>query len=124
MPVIHASEAPTFSMAGVEFTGLAAPSRGAHETCVWRLTIAAGTEGTPHELDRAEVIVALAGRAVASLGADRIEFSEGDALIVPPHVTFALANPHGAPFEAVAVLPVGGSATLAGGERFTPPWAT
>jgi len=41
---------------------------------------------------------------------------------VPAGVTFTLANPGDQPFEAVAMLPVGGRATI-GGEEMTPPWA-
>ena len=43
--------------------------------------------------------------------------------VLPAGETFDLANPHDEPFEAVAVMPVGGRATLPGGEPFVPPWA-
>jgi hypothetical protein len=46
----------------------------------------------------------------------------GDALIVPAHVSFALANPSSEAFEAVVTLPVGGQAVTKEA-TFTPPWA-
>ena len=36
---------------------------------------------------------------------------------------FDLANPYEEPFEAVAVMPVGGRATIPGEAPFVPPWA-
>jgi quercetin dioxygenase-like cupin family protein len=103
--------------------GLASPSRGASETAVWRLTLEAGAPGAVHSLDREEVFVALAGAARATVGGDEHELAAGEALVVPAGVEFALANPHDEPFEAVVAFPVGGRATLPGGEPFTPPWA-
>ena len=51
------------------------------------------------------------------------QLGAGEALIVPADETFELANPHDEAFEAVAVMPVGGRATLPGGDPFVPPWA-
>jgi quercetin dioxygenase-like cupin family protein len=122
MPIIKHSAAPSFSLPGLTVTGLASPSRGAHETSVWRLAIAPGTPGAEHTLDREEVFIALSGRAVATLGGERHELAAGDALIVPANVVFSLANPGSEPFEAVAALPVGGRAAMPAGEPFAPPW--
>jgi quercetin dioxygenase-like cupin family protein len=123
MPVIPAATAPTFTMPGLAVTGLAAPSRGATETSIWRLTLAPGAPGSEHTIDREEVFVVLAGRAVATIDGDQHHLRPGDALVVPPHRPFSLANPHGEPFEAVAALPVGGRARMPGGQPFVPPWA-
>jgi quercetin dioxygenase-like cupin family protein len=125
MPVISAATAPTFTLPDAPdtvFTGLASPSRGTRETSVWRVRLGPGTPPTEHSLDREEVIVALAGRAVASLDRTRHEVGAGDALVVPAHQAFSLSNPYSEPFEAVAVLPVGGRARVGDGEPFTPPW--
>ena len=124
MPIIKSSAAPEFQVHGVTFTGLASPARGARETCVWRIAVAPGTPGAAHTLDREEVFTVLGGRAAVTLGDDTFELAAGDALVVPPHVPFALANPHAEPFEAVVAFPVGGRARLPGGEPFVPPWAT
>jgi quercetin dioxygenase-like cupin family protein len=122
MPLIAAPDAPTFTLPGIEFTGLAAPSRGAVETAVWIVQIAPGTPAVPHRLTREEVIVALQGRARATLDGVEHELEAGGALIVPASTDLALANPYDAPFRAVAVLPVGGAAVV-GSDTFVPPWA-
>ncbi len=124
MPIIKSSVAPKFELPGIVFTGLASPTRGASETCLWRVTIAPGTPGAEHTLDREEVFAALHGRARATIGDETFELAAGDALVVPPHTPFSLANPHAEPFEAVCVLPVGGRARLESGSPFVPPWAT
>lgn len=122
MPVIRSSAAPRYTVPGLTVTGLAAPSRGSRETCVWRLTLAANTPGTPHSVDREEIFVVLAGRALAVVDGDTVELAPGDALIVPAQRPFSLANPHAEPFEAIAVLPVGGRAAMPEGAPFAPPW--
>ena len=123
MPVLPAATAPSFAMPGLAVTGLAAPSRGATETSVWRLTLAPGAAGSEHTLDREEIFVVLAGRAVATIDGDEQHLRPGDALVVPPHRPFSLANPHGESFEAVAALPVGGRVHIPGSHPFVPPWA-
>jgi quercetin dioxygenase-like cupin family protein len=110
-------------MGHASFVGLAAPSRGATETSVWEVTLAPGAPAVEHSLDREEVLVAVAGRATATIDGVAHEVVAGDAIVVPAQRRFSLANPHAAPFTAVAVLPVGARATLVGGEPFTPPWA-
>jgi quercetin dioxygenase-like cupin family protein len=122
MPLIRSSHAPTFELPALSVTGLAAPSRGARETCVWRLTLAPGSPATPHSVDREEIFVALAGRAQVELGGEASSLGPGDALIVPAGQTFSLSNPGPEPFQALAVLPVGGCAALPGGAPFSPPW--
>ena len=121
-PLITAADAPTFTLPGIEFTGLAAPSRGARESAVWIVSIRPGTPGTPHQLTREEVLIVLGGRARATLGGKTYELEADNALIVPPRTDFALANPYDEPFRAVAVLPVGG-AGIVGDAIFVPLWA-
>jgi mannose-6-phosphate isomerase-like protein (cupin superfamily) len=122
MPVITAEEAPTFEVDGTRVVGLAAPSRGATHTSAWRLTLAAGAASPPHALSQEEVFVALRGRVEARYPESVEEVGAGGALIVPAGVEFTLVNPGDEPFEAVAVLPVGGRAVV-DGEPLTPPWA-
>jgi mannose-6-phosphate isomerase-like protein (cupin superfamily) len=123
MPIARATEAPTFHLDGLHVVGRAAPSRGSTETAVWEIAIAPGAPGALHSVDREEIFVCLSGRAQALLGAERLELAPGDALVVPAHTPFSLANSGPEPFRAVCVLPVGGKAALPGGEPFTPPWA-
>jgi quercetin dioxygenase-like cupin family protein len=122
MPLIKASTAPAFEIPGLKVLGLAAPSRGCSETCVWHITIPPGTPGTPHALDREEIFVALAGQARVELDGQDSVLAPGDALVVPAGRSFSLSNPGPEPFLALAVLPVGGRAVLPDGACFSPPW--
>jgi mannose-6-phosphate isomerase-like protein (cupin superfamily) len=125
VPVVSAASAPCFSLPTTPetvLTGLASPSRGSRETCVWHLSLAACTPPAAHSLDHEEIIVGQSGQAIARIGNDEFHVGRGDAIIVPAGELFSLANPHAAPFEAIAVLPVGGRAALADGNWFTPPW--
>jgi mannose-6-phosphate isomerase-like protein (cupin superfamily) len=123
MPLIEGAVAPTFELPHARFTGLASPSRGSTETCVWRVVLAPGAEPVPHSLTREEIFVAISGNAVATVDGDTHAVGRGDALVVPAGVTFSLGNPGEEPFEAVTVFPVGGQAAMPGAEPFTPPWA-
>lgn len=123
MPLLHASDHQSFDIPGTRFTGLAAPSRGSSETATWRLNVQPGTPGTPHRVTREEIFVALAGTAQATLNGEVLEIPAGDTLIVPASSTFALANPYDAPFEAIAIFPVGGEFVVGDAAPFTPPWA-
>ena len=122
MPHIEASAAPTFNLPGLTVTALAAPSRGATATCAWRLILAPKTKGVEHVLDKEEIFVALSGCAVATIAGVPFDIRGGDALIVPAGQAFSLANDGVAPFEAVALAPVGIRATLPEGAPFPPPW--
>ena len=123
MPFIAADAAPRFQLHGATFTGLAAPSRGAAETAVWMVTLVDTGEAVTHRLSREEVLVCIEGRALATIGAETHEMTPGAAAVVPPDTDFCLRNPHASPFRAVAVLPVGGQASVPGREPFVPPWA-
>jgi quercetin dioxygenase-like cupin family protein len=123
MPFIPASEARVFEIPGARFAALAAPSSGASENAVWTVTLAPGAPAMPHALTREETFVAISGAALATLDGAQYEVTPGSALVVPPGVAFALANPHDEPFQAVVVLPVGGQAKIADQPPFTPPWA-
>src|SRR5437588_5597579 len=122
--LIKLKDAPTFDVDGVHATGYAAPSRGAHDTAVWRLKLDPGSASPPHTLTREEVFVALAGSATATLGERALEVEAGDALIVPPEVPFMLTTTGSEPFEAVCCLPIGATGTiLPDGPTIVPAWA-
>lgn len=122
MKLVRKSQAPTFQLPGLTVTGLASPRRGASETCVWLISIAPGTPGFPHTVTREEIFVALSGAAVVTVDGEDQKLEPGDAVIVPAHRTFSLANPGGEPFQAMVTFPVGGQAVTGEG-AFTPPWA-
>jgi mannose-6-phosphate isomerase-like protein (cupin superfamily) len=123
MPFIAAATAPRFELHGATFIGLAAPSRGATETAVWMVTLTDTGEAVTHRLSREEVLVCIEGRALATLGTETHELTAGSAIVVPPDTDFRILNPDPAAFRAVAVLPVGGRATVPGRDAFVPPWA-
>ncbi|MBX7187743.1 MAG: cupin domain-containing protein [Vicinamibacteria bacterium] len=123
MPVLNPFDSPTFSLPGVTFTGLASPSRGSLETSLWRVRLAPGTPGLPHRVTREEIFLVTAGTAKATVGDESHRLTEGCTLIVPPNVDFSLANDGLDPFEAIALIPVGGAAIAGDGAPFTPPWA-
>jgi mannose-6-phosphate isomerase-like protein (cupin superfamily) len=122
MPVIADKDAPRFDAEGTHVVAFASPSRGATDTCVWRVLLDPGASSPEHELEREEVFVALGGTARATIAGQASDLPAGDALIVPAGVPFTLANDGDEPFEAVVCLPVGARATV-GGQAFVPPWA-
>ena len=87
------------------------------------MTLSDTGTAVPHRLSREETLVCIEGRALARLGSDAHELTPGSALVIPAGVEFSIRNPDPAPFRAVAVLPVGGQAEIAGQPPFTPPWA-
>src|SRR5260221_6089062 len=97
MSCIAPAEAVIFNLPGIEFAGLAAPSRGARETSAWRLRIEPGTPATPHRLTREEVIVATAGRARATIAGREHDLVAGGAGMGSAGTPFALRNPHSPP---------------------------
>lgn len=123
MSVVRAHQAPQFQLPGVTFTGLASPSRGSRENSVWRVSVAPGTAGTAHVLDREEIFVALSGHALATVGTEQWQVGPGDALIVPAGQTFSLANKGAESFDAIALAPRGMQVRmLSDGATFAPPW--
>jgi len=124
MTFISAASAPVHDFDGVTFTGLAAPSRGASENAVWRVKLPRGRlSDSAHQLSREEILVAVQGSGVATIGETEQRFSVGDTVVVPAFADFKLDNPGDMPFEAIAILPVGGRAIIPGVAPFIPPWA-
>lgn len=123
MPIVKSADAPHFDLPGVKFTALAAPSRGSSENAAWRISLAAHTPGAPHQLTREEIFVAISGSAEAAIGPERFDVAAGDAIVVPAFTDFALSNKGDVPFEAVAILPVGGRALMGEAAPFSPPWS-
>ena len=123
MPIVSVSDAPKFELPNVTFTGLASPQRGSKENSVWRLALAPKAPGLPHQLTREDTIIVLSGTAIAEIGKERHRLSVGDAIIVPAMTDFSLSNDSAEPFEAIAVLPVGGQAIIGNDAPFVPPWA-
>src|SRR5919109_113199 len=121
MPVTSARDMPTYELHGVQFTSLTAPSSGSTEISVWRTEVPPGAPAAPHQLTRQEVLVIVAGRAVAHIDGVATEAAAGDVVLVPPHTDFALENAGTEALEVMACYPVGGQAVL-DGEKVTLPW--
>ena len=123
MTLNRAENCAVFELPGIRFTSLVSPKTGGEDNSVWRLSIAAGTPGTAHRLTRQELIHALSGTAVATIGGRRIMVEQGDTIMVPPMTAFSLANESTTAFEAIAIFPKGGQAIMGDEAPFTPPWA-
>jgi mannose-6-phosphate isomerase-like protein (cupin superfamily) len=123
MYVITATDAPRFELPGIEFTGLASPSRGSQDLCTWRLTVAAGLRSPQsHTLDRDEIFMVTAG--AVQLSPDTATLRAGDAAVVPAGAPIQLVNPGTGPAEVFVVIRAGFAAAMADGTVIdTPPWA-
>lgn len=122
MTVIRAAEAPRFQLPGVEFTGLAAPSRGSAGLCTWRLTVDAGLIGKEsHTIDRDEVFMVLSGTVQVTPDGEKL--GPGDAIVVPAGEPIQLSNLGDTPAELYVAITAGFTGTLADGTAITPPWA-
>jgi mannose-6-phosphate isomerase-like protein (cupin superfamily) len=122
MTVIRAAEAPRFQLPGVEFTGLAAPSRGSAGLCTWRLTVDAGLVGKEsHTIDRDEVFMVLSGTVQITPDGEKV--GPGDAIVVPAGEPIQLSNFGDTPAELYVAITAGFTGTLADGTAISPPWA-
>jgi mannose-6-phosphate isomerase-like protein (cupin superfamily) len=118
-----AAEAPRFELPGLEFTGLASPSRGSAGLCTWRLTIAPGlTSPEAHTLDRDEIFMVF--RGTIRLSPDCEPVSAGDVAVVPAGTPIQVSNVGEGEAEVVVAIAAGFSASAADGSQIgTPPWA-
>ena len=123
MPLIDNSTPQSFSMPGVTFMPIAAPSRGARETALWRAVVAPHSEGVVHHMTREEIIIAVAGEGVVRIGGESHSLKPGDAFAAPAFADFQLECAGDVPFEAIVALPAGGRAVIGAGPSFAPPWS-
>ena len=122
MHVLRAADAPRFQLPGVEFAGLAAPSRGSAGLCTWKLTVDPGVGGdAPHTVDRDEVFLVLRGSVQVTPDGDKLE--PGDVVVVPAGEPIALTNLGSGPAELYVAITAGFTGTLADGTTIQPPWA-
>jgi mannose-6-phosphate isomerase-like protein (cupin superfamily) len=121
--VITATEAPTFELPGIRFTGLASPSRGSQGVCTWHISIEAGLHSPQsHTLDRDEIFMITAGEL--RITPDAAPVTAGDTVIVPAGRPIQPVNEGAVPVEAFVVIQAGFRATMADGSDVgTPPWA-
>jgi mannose-6-phosphate isomerase-like protein (cupin superfamily) len=119
----RADEAPRFHLPGLEFTGLASPSRGSADLCTWRLTLEPGlTSPDIHTLDRDEIFMVM--RGAIRLSPDSEAVAVGDVAVVPAGTPIQVANVGGGEAVVVVAIASGFTATMADGRTIdTPPWA-
>jgi mannose-6-phosphate isomerase-like protein (cupin superfamily) len=119
----RADEAPRFQLPGLQFTGLASPSRGSASLCTWRLTVDAGfVSPDAHTLDRDEVFMVT--RGAIRLFSDADPVSAGDVAVVPAGAPIQVSNAGEGEAEAVVAVAAGFTASTADGSPIgTPPWA-
>jgi mannose-6-phosphate isomerase-like protein (cupin superfamily) len=123
MHIITAATAPRYQLPGVEFTGLAAPSRGSGEVCTWQITVEAGLiSDQSHHLDRDEVFMVTSGAVQLSRGGEVLR--AGDVAVVPAGEPIQLVNLGTEPATAYVVIQAGFTGTMQDGTVVgTPPWA-
>ncbi|GAB1642128.1 cupin domain-containing protein [Krasilnikovia sp. MM14-A1259] len=123
MHIIRAAQAQRFEVPGVEFTALAAPSRGSADICTWLITVASGLRSPEsHTLDQDEVFMVLSG--AVQLGPDAETLGPGDAAVVPAGTPIQICNPGDEPARVYVAIRAGFDARAADGTSIgTPPWA-
>jgi mannose-6-phosphate isomerase-like protein (cupin superfamily) len=123
MSIIRQAEAPRFELPGIEFTGMAAPSRGSAGLCTWRLTVAAGlVSSEPHTIDQDEVFMVMAGALRITPDGETVH--AGDTVVVPAGTAIQVVNPGDTAAEVIVAIRAGFSAQAADGASIgTPPWA-
>jgi len=122
MPITRSDGARTHQMHGFTFTALATPSLGSPQLAIWTVDAPARSSSPEHSMSHDEVFVVQAGRLVATVAGERLDLTPGDALTVPAHAAFQLANPFDEPARALACTTAGMRATV-GGRAIDPPWA-
>ncbi|HEX6543884.1 MAG TPA: cupin domain-containing protein [Ktedonobacterales bacterium] len=125
MAFVSAADAPVFTLPGLEFHGLTAPSRGAREICTWHLYVAPEyLDSEAHSLDREEVFVLLEGQLVVTVEGERTILTPGDAVAVQAGAQIQVSNPASVPAHALVCISTGFQRVMADGQPVgTPPWA-
>jgi mannose-6-phosphate isomerase-like protein (cupin superfamily) len=122
MSIIRAAEAPRFDLPGVQFTGLASPSRGSEGLCTWRLKVEVGLRNdAPHTLDRDEIFMVVSG--TVQLTPDGEKLGAGDAAVVPAGEAIQIRNLGETEAELYVAITAGFTGTMADGTTVQPPWA-
>lgn len=122
MTIIRAAAAPRFDLPGVEFTAMAAPSRGSDRVCTWKLTVALGHDTPePHTLDATEIFMVSSGTVRVTPGGEPAR--AGDTVVVQAGQPIQLANAGDGLAEVYVAIAAGFTGTLADGSTVRPPWA-
>jgi quercetin dioxygenase-like cupin family protein len=122
MPVFRPEEATVFETHGSSFSSYAAPSRGSHQLCAWRLDVPAGLQGVPHRPTREEVLLILDGDLHVTLDGEEFDATPGLVIVVPADSELRVDGGHSDARAWVTTTP-GLEAVTADGARIIPPWA-
>lgn len=121
MPLISSGDVDVFETHGVRFSSYVRPSRGSDQLCTWRVDVPAGLRGTPHRLDREEVICCVDGELAITLDGTEHRLRPGDAAYVPAGSQIRLDGGPGGGAALTTAL-AGLEATMSDGSRLRPPW--
>jgi quercetin dioxygenase-like cupin family protein len=112
-----------FETPNATMTTYASPSLTGSDVAVWRAELPAGSSGPPHSVDTEQVVVALEGTPVVTLGGDTRTLAPGDALILPAGAERQISNPAGHSAATLTAALPGGHATPQGKDPVPIPWA-
>ena len=121
MPVIRSGSAESIALDGVRFTPCSGPASGGSELAVWLVEFSGGAAGTPHRLDREEVLHVLSGTLLVELDGSPTEVGAGDTVLIPAGTRIAAGS--AGPARALGCARAGLAATMADGSVLRPPWA-
>ncbi|MEN3360490.1 MAG: hypothetical protein V7637_4472 [Mycobacteriales bacterium] len=121
MPVIRSGSAEPIALDGVRFTPCSGPASGGSELAVWLVEFDGGGPGTPHHLDREEVLHVLSGSLRVELDGAAAEVAAGDTVLIPAGTLLAASS--SGPARALGCARAGLAATMADGSVLRPPWA-
>ncbi|MGW0037064.1 cupin domain-containing protein [Gordonia sp. NPDC003376] len=120
---MHITEPVRHRLHGADFDSFVSPSSGSRELCAWRTTIGPGQAGAEHTIDHEEVFLVLAGEPVIRLDGAAATPTSGEVVFAPAGSSVAVDNPGPDPVTMWVTTVVGLTATMAGGDPISPPWA-
>lgn len=124
MPIARSNQHPVFEPEGTEgvvVTSLVAPSLGATDTTLYRISMSSGSSLLAHRHDREEAFVILSG-SISSVQDGRTSTAgAGDAVWIPAGVEHvALAGSAGA--ELLVAVPAGTKTLMPDRDPLVAPW--
>jgi quercetin dioxygenase-like cupin family protein len=122
VPVERADDHPTFDLGGNTITSLAAPSRGADEVALFRISVPPGGGLPAHHHDHLDVFTLEAGGGTFHIDDASFDVAAGDSVVVPiGAVHYLEAGREGATIVATML---GGTRLVRAddGSEIVPPW--
>jgi quercetin dioxygenase-like cupin family protein len=124
VPVERTADHPTFELGGNTITSLAAPSRGAHEAALFRISLPPGGGLPAHHHDHLDVFAVEAGGGTFHIDDASFELAAGDSVVVPVGAVHYLeAGDDGA---SIVVTMLAGTTLVRAddGSEIVPPWVS